>query len=87
MLLWFGNWASTGNAIWVMTTSLAIKELVCVALDDMILQKASTKKEKVPYYSVNAQNVQDIQASVKFASEKDLYLVVKNTGHDQCVGC
>ncbi|KAL2818747.1 hypothetical protein BDW59DRAFT_181875 [Aspergillus cavernicola] len=36
----------------------------------------------VPYYSVQAQNVEDIQASVRFASEKDLYLVTKNTGHD-----
>lgn len=39
----------------------------------------------VPYYSVRAGSVEDIQASVKFASEKDLYLVTKNTGHDQCV--
>ncbi|KAJ5161827.1 hypothetical protein N7492_007219 [Penicillium capsulatum] len=36
----------------------------------------------VPYYSVRAQSVEDIQASVRFASEKDLYLVTKNTGHD-----
>jgi hypothetical protein len=37
----------------------------------------------VPYYSVRAEGVGDIQASVKFASEKQLYLVTKNTGHDQ----
>ncbi|OJJ08593.1 hypothetical protein ASPVEDRAFT_47727 [Aspergillus versicolor CBS 583.65] len=36
----------------------------------------------VPYYSVRAESVEDIQASVRFASEKDLYLVTKNTGHD-----
>ncbi|ETI20394.1 hypothetical protein G647_08429 [Cladophialophora carrionii CBS 160.54] len=36
----------------------------------------------VPHYSVAATSVADIQAAVKFASEKDLYLVVKNTGHD-----
>ncbi|KAJ5966459.1 hypothetical protein N7481_013173 [Penicillium waksmanii] len=36
----------------------------------------------VPYYSVGAQDIEDIQASVKFANEKDLYLVTKNTGHD-----
>ncbi|KAK5267219.1 hypothetical protein LTR96_007252 [Exophiala xenobiotica] len=36
----------------------------------------------VPHYSVNATSVADIQAAVRFASEKDLYLVVKNTGHD-----
>jgi hypothetical protein len=37
----------------------------------------------VPYYSVRAEGVEDIQTSVKFASEKDLFLVTKNTGHDQ----
>ncbi|KAB8275188.1 hypothetical protein BDV30DRAFT_247912 [Aspergillus minisclerotigenes] len=36
----------------------------------------------VPYYMVRAASVEDIQASVKFASEKDLLLVTKNTGHD-----
>ncbi|KAJ9614419.1 hypothetical protein H2200_002555 [Cladophialophora chaetospira] len=36
----------------------------------------------VPHYSVAATSVADIQAAVKFAAEKDLYLVVKNTGHD-----
>ena len=40
-------------------------------------------KDIVPHYSVAAQSIDDIQAAVKFASEKDLYLVVKNTGHDQ----
>lgn len=37
----------------------------------------------VPYYSVAVRSVEDVQESVKFAREKDLYLVVKNTGHDQ----
>lgn len=32
---------------------------------------------------VRATSVEDIQASVKFANEKDLLLVTKNTGHDQ----
>ncbi|KAF7588253.1 hypothetical protein BBP40_005975 [Aspergillus hancockii] len=36
----------------------------------------------VPHFSVRAERVEDIQASVKFASEKDLLLVTKNTGHD-----
>ncbi|EAW22098.1 FAD/FMN-containing protein [Aspergillus fischeri NRRL 181] len=36
----------------------------------------------VPYYSVRAESVEDIQKTVKFASEKDLSLVIKNTGHD-----
>ncbi|RHZ62522.1 hypothetical protein CDV55_106473 [Aspergillus turcosus] len=36
----------------------------------------------VPYYSVQAESVDDIQKTVKFASEKDLFLVIKNTGHD-----
>ncbi|KAH8697409.1 FAD binding domain protein [Talaromyces proteolyticus] len=37
---------------------------------------------RVPYYSVDARSVEDIQFSVNFARDKDLYLVVKNTGHD-----
>ncbi|KAI1974981.1 hypothetical protein LOZ51_002484 [Ophidiomyces ophidiicola] len=36
----------------------------------------------VPYYSVNVTHVTDVQAAVKFALKHDLYLVVKNTGHD-----
>ncbi|OAP54750.1 hypothetical protein AYL99_11198 [Fonsecaea erecta] len=36
----------------------------------------------VPHYSVAAKSVADIEAAVKFASDKNLYLVVKNTGHD-----
>ncbi|WEW60423.1 hypothetical protein PRK78_005909 [Emydomyces testavorans] len=36
----------------------------------------------VPHYSVSVNSVNDVQAAVKFASKKDLYLVVKNTGHD-----
>ena len=37
----------------------------------------------VPYYSVSASGVKDIEKAVKFADKHDLYLVVKNTGHDQ----
>jgi hypothetical protein len=37
----------------------------------------------VPHYSVAASGVEDIQAAVKFAQKHDLYLTVKNTGHDQ----
>jgi hypothetical protein len=37
---------------------------------------------RVAQYSVNATGVVDIQAAVRFASERNLYLVVKNTGHD-----
>ncbi|EXJ69227.1 oxidoreductase [Cladophialophora psammophila CBS 110553] len=36
----------------------------------------------VPHYSVAATTVADIEAAIKFANEKHLYLVVKNTGHD-----
>ncbi|PGH10691.1 hypothetical protein AJ80_07447 [Polytolypa hystricis UAMH7299] len=36
----------------------------------------------VPHYSVAAREIKDIQAAVKFADRNDLYLVVKNTGHD-----
>ncbi|TFK66371.1 FAD binding domain protein [Pluteus cervinus] len=35
----------------------------------------------VPHYSVAAEAISDIQAAVRFAYEKDLYIVVKNTGH------
>ncbi|OAG40581.1 hypothetical protein AYO21_05282 [Fonsecaea monophora] len=37
---------------------------------------------KIPHYSVAAQSVGDIEAAVKFANKRHLYLVVKNTGHD-----
>jgi hypothetical protein len=37
----------------------------------------------VAEYSVIATGVEDIQAAVMFAAAKSLYLVVKNTGHDQ----
>ncbi|KAF2185562.1 FAD/FMN-containing protein [Zopfia rhizophila CBS 207.26] len=36
----------------------------------------------VASYSVRAESIEDIQASVKFAAKRNLYLVVKNTGHD-----
>ncbi|PGH10938.1 hypothetical protein AJ79_05184 [Helicocarpus griseus UAMH5409] len=36
----------------------------------------------VPHYSVAARELKDIQASVRFADKNNLYLVVKNTGHD-----
>ncbi|KAF7505684.1 hypothetical protein GJ744_000533 [Endocarpon pusillum] len=35
----------------------------------------------VPHYSVAVQGVEDVQKAVKFAHDRDLYLVVKNTGH------
>lgn len=53
------------------------------SFNNVIWKRHLLRRRKVPYYSVNAQNVQDIQASVKFARERNLYLVVKNTGHDQ----
>ncbi|KAF9458246.1 hypothetical protein BDZ94DRAFT_1284944 [Collybia nuda] len=36
----------------------------------------------VPEIGVNARTIQDVQATVKFASTHNLRLVVKNTGHD-----
>jgi hypothetical protein len=36
----------------------------------------------VAQYTLNASSVEDIQAGVHFASERNLYLVIKNTGHD-----
>ncbi|PLB51154.1 FAD-binding domain-containing protein, partial [Aspergillus steynii IBT 23096] len=37
---------------------------------------------RVPVYSVVAETVNDIQEAVRFARDKNLRLVVKNTGHD-----
>lgn len=36
----------------------------------------------VAEYTVNASSVQDIRGAIKWAAKKNLYLVVKNTGHD-----
>lgn len=35
-----------------------------------------------PVYTVNATTVEDVVAGVNFAREKNLRLVVRNTGHD-----
>ncbi|KAF3479904.1 FAD binding domain-containing protein [Arthroderma uncinatum] len=45
-------------------------------------KEAKCDQGLVPYYSVSASGVKDIQKAVKFADKHDLYLVVKNTGHD-----
>jgi hypothetical protein len=37
---------------------------------------------RVPVLGVAAENVTDIQTAVEFAAKHNLYLVVKNTGHD-----
>ncbi|KAH7887276.1 hypothetical protein F5I97DRAFT_1925727 [Phlebopus sp. FC_14] len=37
---------------------------------------------RVPSYAVNASTVQDIQNTLRFATEHNLHLVVKNTGHE-----
>ena len=36
----------------------------------------------VAQYSLNVSNIEDIQAGIRFAAERNLYLVIKNTGHD-----
>ncbi|KAF9291710.1 hypothetical protein BGZ68_002734 [Mortierella alpina] len=36
----------------------------------------------VPLYSVNVTNVEDIQTAVRFASQHNIRLVIRNTGHD-----
>ena len=36
----------------------------------------------VPHYAVNATTTQHIQRAIEFAARHDVYLVVKNTGHD-----
>jgi len=45
-------------------------------------QTAPCQQGLVPVVAADVQNVQDVQASVKFAAKHDLLLVVKNTGHD-----
>lgn len=35
-----------------------------------------------PRYTVNATKVADVEATVKYASQKNLRLVIRNTGHD-----
>lgn len=45
-------------------------------------QEQPCQQGLVASLSVNVSSVEDIQAAVRFASENDLYLTVKNTGHD-----
>ncbi|KAL7752349.1 hypothetical protein RI367_002395 [Sorochytrium milnesiophthora] len=40
------------------------------------------RQGNVPSYAVRAETPQDVQAAVRFAAERNLRLVVKNTGHD-----
>ncbi|KAJ9651527.1 hypothetical protein H2198_009195 [Neophaeococcomyces mojaviensis] len=44
--------------------------------------EAPCQQGYVPQYSVNASSIKDIQTAVRFANKHDLYLVIKNTGHD-----
>jgi hypothetical protein len=67
------------------TTNPVTKALVNVLSFRCMIGGADGMMSKVPYYAVSASSVQDIQLAVKFAAQRDLYLVVKNTGHDQCV--
>ncbi|KAG0268333.1 hypothetical protein DFQ27_006956 [Actinomortierella ambigua] len=36
----------------------------------------------VPLYTVNASSIEDVQATLKFARQHNIRLVIKNTGHD-----
>ncbi|KAF9979357.1 hypothetical protein BGZ73_000051 [Actinomortierella ambigua] len=36
----------------------------------------------VPLYTVNATNIEDVQATLKFAKQHNIRLVIRNTGHD-----
>ncbi|KAF9163728.1 hypothetical protein DFQ26_002211 [Actinomortierella ambigua] len=53
-------------------------------MGDGCLLKQTTPCEQgaVPLYTVNATSVDDVVATVKFASKNNLPFVVKNTGHD-----
>jgi hypothetical protein len=48
-----------------------------------VVLKSATYRFAVAEYSVAVNETSDIQKAIKFASEKSLYLVIKNTGHDQ----
>ncbi|THU86839.1 FAD-binding domain-containing protein [Dendrothele bispora CBS 962.96] len=47
-----------------------------------LTNNATCAQGRVPPYAVNVSSIQDIVDSVKFASENNLRLVVKNTGHE-----
>ncbi|KAF5350794.1 hypothetical protein D9758_010350 [Tetrapyrgos nigripes] len=47
-----------------------------------LAQNATCNQGRVPPYAVNVTSVQDIVEAVNFASEHNLRLVVKNTGHE-----
>ena len=64
-------------------TTHANLALVGLAERNWYDQRSVLTSSTVPHYSVTATSVADIQAAVRLASDKDLYLVVKNTGHDQ----
>lgn len=38
-------------------------------------------------YSINVTNADDVAAGVKFAQEKNIRLVIKNTGHEYVDPC
>lgn len=42
----------------------------------------AARPNALPLYTAVVQSVQDVQAAVKFAKERNLKVVVKNTGHD-----
>lgn len=45
-------------------------------------QQESCDQGLVPPMSVNVTDVEDIEAAIRFADKHDLYLTIKNTGHD-----
>ncbi|KAF9926674.1 hypothetical protein FBU30_003787 [Linnemannia zychae] len=45
-------------------------------------QTTSCEQGAVPLFTVNASNIADVQAAVRFAAKSNIRLVVKNTGHD-----
>ncbi|KAF9976917.1 hypothetical protein BGZ73_007534 [Actinomortierella ambigua] len=47
-----------------------------------LLNQTSCEQGAVPLYTVKASSTADIQATVRFASQHNIRLAVKNTGHD-----
>lgn len=78
------NWT---DSFWRTSEPGAYSAIVWEMWNDLCLingtQKDRCQQGIVPKFSVAAKSVDDVQKAVKFAAKKDLYLAVKNTGHDQ----
>lgn len=82
-LQYSGNLAMINASSTLRQTLLVVQGLVNTSAPETLFM---LNHIAVPHYSVAVQSVEDIQKAIRFANEKDLYLVVKNTGHSQLSG-